>query len=290
MKKLGRTRQEKIILWVVFPVLFLWSLTLIYPFVWAFLNSFKTIDGYQISSFAFPDTWRFSNWARAFKELQLRRSDGTYVHLWGMIFNSLWYTLGGALLSTVSAAMLAYAVAKYRFRFCKFLYSLSVVVMMLPVVSSMATEYKYFHLWGITNSPVYLVTALGSIGTSTFLILYAAFKSIPWTYAESVFVDGGGNWTVFLRIMLPQAMPMLTAMFILGCVGRWNDYMSPYLYLGDLPTLAVALYYLENAGKTKYDKPLFFSSVLISVIPIFVVFVAFSNKIMNNVSLGGLKG
>ena len=73
-------------------------------------------------------------------------------------------------------------------------------------------------------------------------------------------------------------------------MGRWNDYMSPYLYLGDLPTLAVALYYLENAGKTKYDKPLFFSSVLISVIPIFVVFVAFSNKIMNNVSLGGLKG
>ena len=83
--------------------------------------------------------------------------------------------------------------------------------MMLPVIGSMAAEYKYFHLWGITNSPLYLVTALGSIGTSTFLILYSAFKAIPWTYAEAVFIDGGGNWTVFLRIMIPQAMPLLSA-------------------------------------------------------------------------------
>lgn len=162
--------------------------------------------------------------------------------------------------------------------------------MMLPVIGSMAAEYKYFHLWGITNSPLYLVTALGSIGTSTFLILYSAFKAIPWTYAEAVFIDGGGNWTVFLRVMIPQAMPLLSAMFIMVCIGRWNDYMAPYLYLTDYPTLATGLFRLEHASLTVNNKPVYFAAVLISVIPIFVLFILCSKKIMSNVSIGGLKG
>lgn len=277
-------------MWIVFPILLIWSFTLIYPFMWAFLNSLKTIPEYFQDTFALPQKWLFSNWGEAFKVLRIQKSNGEFAYLWDMILNSIWYTLGGALLNTVSATMLAYAVSKYRFRFCKFLYNLTVVVMMLPVVSAMAAEFKYFNLWGITNSPLYLVTALGSIGSSTFLILYSAFKSIPWTYAESVFVDGGGNWTVFLRIMIPQAMPMLSAMFILACIGRWNDYMSPYLYLSDFPTLATALFRLENTASTANNKPVFFATVLISVIPIFVLFVLCSKKIMSNVSVGGLKG
>lgn len=277
-------------MWIVFPILLIWSFTLIYPFMWAFLNSLKTIPEYFQDTFALPQKWLFSNWGEAFNVLRIQKSNGEFAYLWDMILNSIWYTLGGALLNTVSATMLAYAVSKYRFRFCKFLYNLTVVVMMLPVVSAMAAEFKYFNLWGITNSPLYLVTALGSIGSSTFLILYSAFKSIPWTYAESVFVDGGGNWTVFLRIMIPQAMPMLSAMFILACIGRWNDYMSPYLYLSDFPTLATALFRLENTASTANNKPVFFATVLISVIPIFVLFVLCSKKIMSNVSVGGLKG
>ncbi len=290
MKKFGKTKQERIIMWIVFPILLIWSFTLIYPFMWAFLNSLKTIPEYFQDTFALPQKWLFSNWGEAFNVLRIQKSNGEFAYLWDMILNSIWYTLGGALLNTVSATMLAYAVSKYRFRFCKFLYNLTVVVMMLPVVSAMAAEFKYFNLWGITNSPLYLVTALGSIGSSTFLILYSAFKSIPWTYAESVFVDGGGNWTVFLRIMIPQAMPMLSAMFILACIGRWNDYMSPYLYLSDFPTLATALFRLENTASTANNKPVFFATVLISVIPIFVLFVLCSKKIMSNVSVGGLKG
>ena len=246
---------------------------------------------YYANSFALPKNWLFSNWSTAFEVLKVPKSNPIYeTGLWGMMFNSLWYTLGGGFLNILSATMLAYAVSKYRFKFCGFLYNLSIAVMMLPVIGSMAAEYKYFHLWGITNSPLYLVTALGSIGTSTFLILYSAFKAIPWTYAEAVFIDGGGNWTVFLRVMIPQVMPMLFAMFIMVCIGRWNDYMSPYLYLTDYPTLATGLFRLEHASSTINNKPVYFAAVLISVIPIFVLFMLCSKQIMSNVSIGGLKG
>lgn len=291
MKEFGRARQEKFIMWLVFPLLLLWSLTFIYLFIWAFLNSLKEIPEYYANSFALPNKWLFSNWKAAFESLEVPKSNPLYrANLWDMLINSLWYTLGGSLLSIMSAACLSYAVSKYRFKFCGFLYNLTIVVMMFPVMGAMAAEFKYYHLWGIANSPLFLVTALGSIGNSTFLILYAAFKSIPWTYAESVFVEGGGNWTAFLRVMIPQAMPMLTAMFIMTCIGRWNDYMTPYLYLSDYPTLAMGLFRLENASLTINNKPVYFAAVLISVIPIFMLFVLFSQKIMANVSIGGLKG
>lgn len=278
-------------MWVVFPILFVWSITLIYPFIWAFLNSLKEVPEYYKNSFALPEKWLFSNWGKAFEQLKVPKTNPLYyANLWEMLLNSLWYTLGGAFLSIMSAACLAYAVAKYRFKMCGFLYNLTIVAMMIPTLGSMAAEYKYFNLWGITNSPLFLVTACGSIGTSTFLIMYSVFKNMPWAYAESVFIDGGGNWTAFVRIMIPQVMPMLAALFLISCIGRWNDYLGPYLYLTDFPTLSMGLFRLENASLTVHNKPVYFAAVLISVIPIFVLFILFSDKIMSNVSIGGLKG
>ncbi len=290
-KIFGRSKQEKIILGIAFPIILIWSLTLIYVFVWAFLNSLKTTPEYYADTFSLPKEWLFSNWGRAFDELEIPKSNPLYtVNLWGMIFNSLWYMLGGAFLGIAANAMTAYALAKYDFKYCKVLYNLSVAIMMIPIMGSMATQLKLFKEWGISNSPLFLVTRVGALGGSTLLIMYSAFKSIPWSYAESVFIDGGGNWTVFLRIMIPQAMPLLIALFVTACIGGWNDYMTPYLYLPDYPTLATGIFRLEHASLISNNKPVFYAAVLISALPIFILFLIFSDKIMENVSIGGLKG
>lgn len=96
MKEFGRARQEKFIMWLVFPLLLLWSLTFIYLFIWAFLNSLKEIPEYYANSFALPNKWLFSNWKAAFESLEVPKSNPLYrANLWDMLINSLWYTLGG---------------------------------------------------------------------------------------------------------------------------------------------------------------------------------------------------
>ena len=100
-------RSVRIGLAICSIVLFFWSLTLIYPSVWALINTFKTPMQFVENSFNFPlGTWRFDNWQKAFTKLQVPLPDGSKAGLWGMIFNSFWYTFIGAFLSMVPCVML----------------------------------------------------------------------------------------------------------------------------------------------------------------------------------------
>lgn len=286
-----KSKQEIIVSCIVFPILFLWSLSLIYPFIWAFLNSLKTPGEFMLDTFKLPEKWLFSNWANAVKTLRVDKSlPGESVGIIGMTLNSIWWMFGSVLVNTIVTTMMAYGLAKYKFRLGKFLHAFSLVVMTISVVGAFPSQYSLYNKLGITNSPAMLVVNAGCIGTSSLLIYYSFFKNISWSYAEAVFIDGGGHWTVFLRIMIPQALPIISAMSVIGCIGLWNDYFTAYVYLRDFPTLATGLYILQTADVTSNNKPLYFAVVLLSALPIFIIFMIFQDKIMTSVSMGGLKG
>ena len=290
-RKTIRSKQEIIVSCIVFPILFLWSLTLLYPFLWAFLNSLKEPGEFLLDSFSLSDKWLFSNWATAVKTLNVPKSNPLEtVGILGMIVNSIWWMFGSVLVNTVVTAMMAYALAKYHYRIGKFLHAFSLVVMTISVVGAFPSQYALYNKLHITNSPAMLLTSAGCIGTSSLLIYYSFFKNISWSYAEAVFIDGGGHWTVFLKVMIPQAIPIISAMAVIGCIGLWNDYFTPYIYLRDFPTLATGLYLLQTSSLTVNNKPLYFAVVLLSALPIFIIFMCFQEKIMTSVSMGGLKG
>ena len=288
-----RSKGERIFFLIVAPILILWSFTLIYPFVWTFLNSLKGVDEFYENSFNMPADWLFGNWIKAFDALKVPKSNHiTYASFLEMFINSMWFTVGGVLLGMLFTSMFAYVIAKYKFKLGPILYKLSIVVMMVPIMGSMPSQYKLLYQWGFANSPLLLATGCGCIGTSLFLILYSAFKSIPWTYAEAVFIDGGSNWTAFWRVMLPQATPVLIAMGLMQFIAGWNNYMTPFMYLPDYPTMAVGLFRIQNGGSTAmlYNKPVLFAGILVTALPVLIIFMCFSKKIMGNVSMGGLKG
>ena len=161
-ENVNETKGVKIGLAICSIVLFIWSLTLIYPFAWALINTFKSPREFSSDSFGLPPVWRFDNWSKAFDKLQVNTLSGP-VGLWGMIFNSLWYTFIGSLLTIVPCIMFSYAVAKYKFRHCKFLYTFAVIVMMIPIYGSMPANIKIFHEWGLMNTPLFLVGGMGVI-------------------------------------------------------------------------------------------------------------------------------
>lgn len=289
--KFKKSLQERLVHYIVFPILLLWAVTLLYPFFWAFINSFKSAGEFFENSFSFPDKWLFSNWAEALRTLEVPKTNPLKTaSMYEMILNSVWWMFGSVLISTAVTVMMAYALAKYNFKLGKILHAFSLVVMTISVVGAFPAQYALFNKLQLINSPVMLVTAAGCIGGSSLLIYYSFFKNISWSYAEAVFIDGGGHWTVFLKIMIPQAMPIIAAMSVIGCIGIWNDYFTALIYLRDFPTLATGLYLMSVTSTTVNNKPLYFAAVLISAIPIFIIFMIFQDKIMTSVSMGGLKG
>ncbi len=294
--KRGSTAGQ-IVFIIAFIVLALYAATLIFTFGWSILSSFKSKREYNLDAFAFPTAWLkadnpvaalFGNYVEAFNKITIKTS-GVEHGFVEMTFNSLWYALFAALLPVLVTAMTSYVFAKYEFFGKKVLYTIAILIMMIPIMGNFPAAYRLYFNLGITNSPLILITSLGGFG-SWFLIFMASFQNVSWSYAESAEIDGANNYVIFLKIMLPQVLPAMFTLFILNFIGTWNDYLTPYLYLKDMPTLATGLFQFEKQSNYKPNWPVYYAGVTIMAIPILLIFIFFSDKIMSNVSMGGLKG
>ena len=268
----------------VFVLFALYTFTLVYAMLWALGTSLKGQMEYWTNINGFPKEWKFSNYIDAFTAVQANEKN-----MLVMLFNTVWYSCGGAALGVIASAMTSYVVAKYRFPGRRFLYGMALVTMMIPIVGSYPSQYRVYDALGILDTPFLLVTKFAGFGFN-FMVVYAFFKTLSWTYAEAGFIDGAGHLRVFLKIMLPQALPVMGSLFIISTVGLWNDYMEPILFLQSYPTLSSGLYIFQLEMTRGINYPLLFAGLIVSVIPVIVIFVCFQNTMMNSMSVGGLKG
>ncbi len=269
---------------VVFILLAFYAFTLIYAMGWAVLSSLKTQMEFSTNLVGLPKEWKFDNYLQAFRSVQAGGHN-----MFEMFFNSIWYSCGGALLGVIASAMVAYVVAKYEFPGRGLVYAVALVTMMIPVVGSFPSQYRMYSQLGILDSPLLLVTKFSGFGFN-FVMLYSFFKTLSWTYAEAGFIDGASHLKVFLKVMLPQALPVMGSLFLVATVQLWNEYMEPNLFLQSHPTLSSGLYIfqLEMTRGTNY--PLLFAGLIVSVIPVIILFAKFQNTMMESMSMGGLKG
>lgn len=285
MKKSKKTRGGLHLFQVlVFILLAFYAFTLIYAMGWAVLSSLKTQMEFSTNLVGLPKEWKFDNYLQAFRSVQAGGHN-----MFEMFFNSIWYSCGGALLGVIASAMVAYVVAKYEFPGRGLVYAVALVTMMIPVVGSFPSQYRMYSQLGILDSPLLLVTKFSGFGFN-FVMLYSFFKTLSWTYAEAGFIDGASHLKVFLKVMLPQALPVMGSLFLVATVQLWNEYMEPNLFLQSHPTLSSGLYIfqLEMTRGTNY--PLLFAGLIVSVIPVIILFAKFQNTMMESMSMGGLKG
>lgn len=280
-----KSKKLKIFEVVLFIILSIYAFSLVIPLVWAFLSALKSQIEYSTYNVnGLPEKWLFSNFALAFTELNVNGSN-----LFVMIFNSVWYTAGGVLIGMMVSAMVAYVTAKYEFPGRKILYGIALVIMMIPIVGSTPSQYRLYSQLGILDSPAFLVTFASGFGFN-FLVLYAYFRSLPWSFAEAAFIDGAGHVKVFFQIMLPQAASTIGALAIVSAITAWNDSGGPLLFLKSYPTLASGLYMFQVMTTRNLNMPVLYAGLLMSAVPMLILFTFFSNKIMDMSLGGGLKG
>lgn len=293
-----RSKSEKILFGIVFAIFFLYGISMLMPFIFLGMNSLKDLLEYAVDLkagdvMAVPDkAWTYlkRNYIYAFKEMKVNGTWGNVIYLPEMFFNSFVY-IGLSIFSSLTASSLvAYCLAKYQFKLRGFLYGIAIFSMTIPIVGTSGAALKLAHELGTYNTLFY--TVLPSFGgfSGGFLVLYGYFRNLPWSYAEAVFIDGGGHGTVFFKIMLPQAAPALLTLGIMSFIGGWNNYTTPLMYMPDYPTFASGLYKVKQMLRDTNDYPAYFAGLMIATIPVVVIFAAFSDVIMKNFSVGGLKG
>lgn len=285
-----RTGGHRAVFTLVFIIFALYAVSLILPSLWMVMNSFKggteyDIDVMMSQTLWLPDKWLFSNYLDVFRKISYQG-----ITFPGMLFNSLYFIAVNGVLQMLFVSATGYVLSKYKFKARGFIYSVAIFAMTLPIVGNMSAGVKLRADLGLYDNlfAVFFTAGAGAWGFE-FLMVYAFFKAVSWEYAEAAFIDGGGHFTVFFRIMLPMAMPMLTTLFILSAIGGWNDYTTPMLYFPSYPNVAMGLWGISNT-LTRGNMSQYYAALVIVTLPVLILFIIFADKIMKNYTIGGLKG
>ena len=287
--KMQEQKGVKIFLYVFLAIFIIYSITLTFPVVWLLMNALKTSRMYDnASTFAVPafGKMQWGNFVRAFMEIKY--DDTSFI---GMFLNSVWMSSLRVLVNVGCSTLTAYAMARYRFPFKTFLYSLAIIIQIVPIIGTGGAAYKFMATYNMVNNPMLIWLSWAGGFDFAFVVLYGYFQSISGQYAEAAEIDGASQLRVMTQVMIPQALPAIASLMILNFITAWNDYSTPMIYMSDYPTLALGIFSFEKVSAfLKNGIPVYFCSILLSMIPVLVIFSCTQKMIMTNVTAGGLKG
>ncbi len=289
MKKKSKVSAYSI---VVGSLLTVYTLAIILMFLWAVSASLKTSEGYGINPIWFNGEFNFNNYVVAFLNGFDKIVDGVrHVFIEEMFLNSIIYSAGGALCQAFCTSVVAYLIAKYDCRFSRFMHNVIIITMILPIVGALPSQIQIMDFLHLRNSFFGSFVMHYGFTNVYYMIFYAAYKKLPWSYAESALIDGANHYQIFYKIMMPLTSSLFGTTFILFFITFWNDYQTPMLFLEKSPVLAWGLYEFFHS----YDNVLASGTVKIAggivvLIPLVILFLIFRNKLMGNMTEGGIKG
>jgi len=258
---------------------------MIYPVLWMLSSSLK--EGNEIFVNAhklIPSVWTFSNYAEGFKGYS-GQSFAVFLK------NSAVVTALSVLGTVLSCTVVAYGFARISFKGAAFFFACMMMTMMLPAEVLTIPQYIFFHKIGWVNTFAPLIIP-SFFGTAFFIFLIVQFiRGLPVELDESARVDGCGHGGILFRIMLPLLVPAIITVSIFKFYWTWDDFFSPLLYLTkpEMATVALALKNMsDNSFGTSWGTV--FAMSIVSLVPVFAVFVALQKYIVEGISTTGMKG
>ena len=219
--------------------------------------------------------------------------DGRKVYFGEMLFNTLIYAGGGALFQSVLPAIVAFMLCKYRFKFSKFLYALALIVYIIPIVGNYPAMITLMRDLGIYNTLWGSLIQKFNFFGMYFFVFYAYFENYADSYLEAAEIDGASQMRQLTHIVLPMASKLISTVFLISFVGFWNDYQAPLLYMPNCPTLAYGIYCLSTLSSgalgVTVTSTMKFAGVICTALPIVILFILLKDKLMTNISMGGVK-
>ena len=278
----------------LFIILILYASLLILLLVWGALTSIRDNLGFIEDPFSFVGGIKLDNYLQVFvhfkKSVYLEGGGYRDVYLEEMFLNSIVYSLGCALCQTFVTCAVAYVAAKFDFKICKLLYTIVIVIMVLPIVGSLPAEINMAKMLNIYGTMWGMFIMKASFLGPYFLVFAAIFKGVPKDYTEAGYIDGANDFNIFFSVMFPMVKDTFMTILLILFIGFWNDYSVPLVYLPDYPPLALGLYLFNSSTDNAISSvPIKMAGCFMVTIPILVVFIVFQDKLMGNLSMGGLK-
>jgi N-acetylglucosamine transport system permease protein len=260
-------------------LLSIWTIIVIVPFLWVVLSSFKTTKEILASPFSLPAHWSFDNYAHAWTDAGIRQ-----------FFLNTVIVVGVALvLVMLLGAMCAYVLARFTFPGARAIYYLMLAGLTVPIFLAIVPLFFILKNSGLINTlPGLIMVYVAFALPFTVFFLYSFFRSLPDDVYEAALIDGAGEWRAFFRIMLPMARPGVAAVAIFNFLGLWNQFLLPVALNTDQSRYVLTQGMASFASQAGYavDFGALFAAVVITVVPVLIVYVIFQRRLEGSVSRG----
>ncbi|MBP1993251.1 carbohydrate ABC transporter permease [Paenibacillus eucommiae] len=265
--------------WLQYVLLYGVSLVILFPFVWLLLSSFKDDIEIMSGNHLIPKNWTFQNYVTIMTDIPMLS------FFKNSMFISVLATAGGILAS----AMSAFVFAKLMFKGRNTLFTMVLVVMMIPGVVTMIPLFIIIKSVGLMDSVWALILPNWTGSAFGVFFLRQHMLSIPHELYESAKLEGCSPLRVFASIYLPLVKPALATLAVLNFIAHWNDLLGPLIYLNspEKMTVTVGISYFRGQYVTNY--PVVLAGVFLSLLPTFILFLFAQKHLTRGMLISGLK-
>jgi N-acetylglucosamine transport system permease protein len=260
-------------------VLVLWSIVVLLPLLWAFVSSFKTTNEILGSPFTLPKSLNFANYSSAWDTAGIGTS----------FFNTVVVVGCSLVLVMVLGAMCSYVLARFQFFGNRAIYYLMLAGLTFPVFLAIVPLFFILRSLNLLNTLQGLITVYVAFALPfTVFFLFAFFKALPEEIYEAAQLDGAGEWRTFFQVMLPMARPGLASVAIFNFLGLWNQFLLPVALNTDPTKYVLSQGMASFASQAGYsvDYGALFAAVVITVLPVLIVYIIFQRQLQGSVSRG----
>ena len=268
---------------VRYLILTLFAVYTLMPLYFLLVNAFKSQSEIVRNPLALPQSWDFSYLQNAADKIHFLKSLGlTFV-----------ITAASIALIVVVSSLAAWMMVRNKTKTSGLIFFLFVSAMLIPFQSIMYPLLSFMDTLGLKNTPG-LIVMYGGFGLSMSVFLYHGFiKSVPQGIEEAAVIDGANILQVFFLVVFPLLKSTTVTVIILNGMWIWNDYLLPFLVIGNaegFKTLTLELYFAKILSG-QYGSPweLIFPAVLVSVLPIILVFLSLQKYFIKGISDGAVK-
>jgi len=279
----GRSRMDPVILVIAYVVLTLVALLMFVPFAYAVATSFKAPP--EALSLSFRNMfWPDEPTIRAYKVA--RESN---VVRW--FFNSVLVALIWIIGRVITCTMAGYAFARIKFPGRNILFLIVISTLMIPSIVTIIPKFIILQNLGLLNSYGALTVPFLTDAFGIFL-MKQFFESFPNEIEEAARVDGANRWRIFSQVVVPNAVPSITALTIFTFQGSWNAFLEPLIFISgsrtDLFTLPLGLAMFQQTYYT--DQPTLMAISVITTVPVAIFFVIFQRYFIQGQTSAAVKG
>jgi raffinose/stachyose/melibiose transport system permease protein len=276
---LGRGRAGKVFLQVMMTIVVaLFALPLVMVINYSFKTKRELYIGYPL---ALPHAPSLNNYFVAFDRLDLGRT----------FMNTLAYTvLSVAILGLLSGAA-AWAIARNRTRFFKFSYVYFIIGILIPYQALFLPIYIIGYSLHLTNTVYGVVLMYVATGMSFGVFLMTSFMStVPVELEEAARIDGCSVYRTYFRVVMPLLTPAIATLIIMQAFLIWNDYLMASLFVSDSSrrTLTLSMQNLFSQQTSDYTSAM--AAIVISALPISILFVSLQKYFIKGMTAGAVKG